>query len=351
MSSILIMDSNSLKKKIAQEVIRDNFASAGEVYEASNVSEAAAIFERAQADIMILDIGANNNSISSFVNQVKRKRPETEIVITTSGSENEAIMANVRMKCSGYLLKPYSPEELVSILRPYVEESDRRQKEGYKNQACSNAVKGIKQGVESCIFAESRSSCLEYINFIYDRSGSTAEIIDKLNDFVKGIIRLMEESEFTLALDTVEQIRKMKYEMYRYDDRTEAYRLLVDIVKQVFTEYEKKHEYHDEIKKSLNYIDMNIISDISLDDAADYANISKYYFSKLFKKKTGTNFITYVIDERMKIAKILLENTDKPVAAIADILAYDETNYFSKAFKKSTGMTPTAFRKSCGRER
>ena len=41
---------------------------------------------------MILDIGANNNSISSFVNQVKRKRPETEIVITTSGSENEAIM-------------------------------------------------------------------------------------------------------------------------------------------------------------------------------------------------------------------------------------------------------------------
>ena len=83
---------------------------------------------------------------------------------------------------------------------------------------------------------------------------------------------------------------------------------------------------------------MNIISDISLDDAADYANISKYYFSKLFKKKTGTNFITYVIDERMKIAKILLENTDKPVAAIADILAYDETNYFSKAFKKSTGM-------------
>ena len=51
----------------------------------------------------------------------------------------------------------------------------------------------------------------------------------------------MEESEFTLALNTVEQIRKMKYEMYRYDDRTEAYRLLVDIVKQVFTEYEKKH--------------------------------------------------------------------------------------------------------------
>ena len=58
----------------------------------------------------------------------------------------------------------------------------------------------------------------------------------------------------------------------------------------------------------------------------------------------GTNFIVYVTDRRIEIAKDMLQNTDMPVINIACELSYNETNYFSKVFKKKVGLSPTEYR-------
>ena len=79
-------------------------------------------------------------------------------------------------------------------------------------------------------------------------------------------------------------------------------------------------------------------------DVANHVNISTYYLSKIFKKEMGVNFITYVTDRKMDLAKEMLVNTDIPVLNIALDLAYNEANYFSKAFKKKTGLTPSEYR-------
>ena len=88
---------------------------------------------------------------------------------------------------------------------------------------------------------------------------------------------------------------------------------------------------------------------ISLDEAAEYANMSSCYFSKFFKKITGMNFITYVTDCKIEAAQKMLLDTDMPVINIAYELSYSETNYFSKAFKRKVGMSPTEYREiHCG---
>ena len=66
----------------------------------------------------------------------------------------------------------------------------------------------------------------------------------------------------------------------------------------------------------------------------------KYFFTNFFIK----TFITYVTDRKMDLAKEMLVNTDIPVLNIALDLAYNEANYFSKAFKKKTGLTPSEYR-------
>ena len=91
-------------------------------------------------------------------------------------------------------------------------------------------------------------------------------------------------------------------------------------------------------QRVLNYIDRNIKGGISLDEAAEYANMSSCYFSKFFKKITGMNFITYVTDCKIEAAQKMLLDTDMPVINIAYELSYSETNYFSKAFKKKVGV-------------
>jgi YesN/AraC family two-component response regulator len=82
-----------------------------------------------------------------------------------------------------------------------------------------------------------------------------------------------------------------------------------------------------------------------LDQVGEYANMSSYYLSKIFKKETGVNFVTYLTERKIEIAKDMLANTDVPIINIALDLSYHEPNYFSKVFKKSTGMTPTEYRK------
>ena len=72
--------------------------------------------------------------------------------------------------------------------------------------------------------------------------------------------------------------------------------------------------------------------------------MSSYYYSRVFKKMTGVNFITYVTDRKIEIAQDMLVETDMPVINIAYELSYNEPNYFSKAFKKKVGVTPTEYR-------
>ena len=97
-------------------------------------------------------------------------------------------------------------------------------------------------------------------------------------------------------------------------------------------------------QRVLNYVDRNVKEGIGLDEAAEYANMSSSYFSKFFKRITGVNFITYMMDGKISAAKDMLTDTDMPVINIAYELSYSETNYFGKAFKKKVGLTPTEYR-------
>lgn len=74
--------------------------------------------------------------------------------------------------------------------------------------------------------------------------------------------------------------------------------------------------------------------------------MSSCYFSKFFKKMTGQNYIAYITDGKVELAKQMLLDTDLPVINISYELSYGETNYFSKAFKRKVGVTPTEFRES-----
>ncbi len=102
---------------------------------------------------------------------------------------------------------------------------------------------------------------------------------------------------------------------------------------------EKKVEIIETVK---DYIRENYSQDISLDDVADYISFSKYYLSKLFKEVEGINYKDYLIKVRMEEAKERLKNGDK-IKVVAGEVGYSDRNYFSRAFKKYTGISPGKF--------
>jgi len=99
-----------------------------------------------------------------------------------------------------------------------------------------------------------------------------------------------------------------------------------------------------EIMRAQQYVNKNIGKKITLEEVADMLHINSSYFSRLFKKETGHNFIQYVTLAKMDRAKELLAKTNISVEDVAERLGYDNKSYFTKLFKKYTGDTPGRYR-------
>ena len=104
--------------------------------------------------------------------------------------------------------------------------------------------------------------------------------------------------------------------------------------------------------KVKKYLQNNyMMYDISLDSVSAILNINSSYFSTQFKRTFGVNFVEYLTDLRIRAAKELLQDPMRPAAEVASMVGYESANYFARAFKKRTGLTPTEYRRSCVRDR
>lgn len=92
------------------------------------------------------------------------------------------------------------------------------------------------------------------------------------------------------------------------------------------------------------YVDQHYAEDITRTCLTDVFFLDEDYASKLFKKETGISFKNYVIHRRIEAAKELLRTTDLPVNIVADHVGYGNYSYFSRLFKKVTGVTPIEYR-------
>jgi len=99
------------------------------------------------------------------------------------------------------------------------------------------------------------------------------------------------------------------------------------------------------IRKATDYISQHYTEKISLEDVATSVGISKYYLSNMFKKIQGINFSSHLNNVRIEKAKMLLKNPQITVAQICEQVGFHDQQYFSKIFKKHTGMTVTEYRK------
>ncbi len=100
-----------------------------------------------------------------------------------------------------------------------------------------------------------------------------------------------------------------------------------------------------EMKKILNYITENLQEEISLDTIAAFVNMNSSYFSRYFKSKTGGNFIDFLTSMRIEKAKELLAETDLTIEEISAMVGHVNKAYFTKVFKKVTGVNPGEFRR------
>ncbi len=116
---------------------------------------------------------------------------------------------------------------------------------------------------------------------------------------------------------------------------------------QVFNLTDVKHV--DVMYRAVDYIRKNYTKRITLEETASFVFLSPAYFSRVFKEEIGDNFNIYVNKVRIEAAKKLLLNEKVSLVDISSLVGFEGQSYFSKVFKKMTGVTPGKFRESRGK--
>lgn len=109
----------------------------------------------------------------------------------------------------------------------------------------------------------------------------------------------------------------------------------------------RDNSFSKPVQDAVDYIETHYNQKITLNGVASLVNFSPEYFSRLFVKDTGINFVTYVNQLRMKHAAKMLESTDKKIYEIAEETGFSNVSYFLTAFKKHFGQTPNEYRSGC----
>ena len=102
--------------------------------------------------------------------------------------------------------------------------------------------------------------------------------------------------------------------------------------------------YSRRIDRVRRYIAENLDGDLSLDRLCDVAAMSRFHWHRTFRTLTGETLAEAVRRARLNRAAVLIVRTDRPIAAIARAVGYDNADSFARSFRAAHGETPAAMR-------
>ncbi|MBN1863327.1 MAG: helix-turn-helix transcriptional regulator [Victivallales bacterium] len=103
---------------------------------------------------------------------------------------------------------------------------------------------------------------------------------------------------------------------------------------------------HKGIRKAVEFLDKHTESWIPIDELARISGMSPSYFQSVFKRRTGATPHQYHLSRRIGLACERLSSSDTTVAEISSETGFDNIESFYRAFKRFTGTTPAAYRRT-----
>lgn len=241
---------------------------------------------------------------------------------------NEALSALNKVSASG------------GLLFSGMEQSEEKKSNGtaseFKNQIIAKLSAGDSNGVRT--FLELYTSDLVSEKLPLDKIKNTFfELIVTAKNATKTIISSFESE----TSDTAFTVLSSENDILRLKDFVQ--KILLECTSAISDTNKQKN--NPSIQKVCDYVDSHLSEDISLEQMADYINVSSFYLSKLFKEEKGVTFINFISDKRLEKARQLLAETDLSIKEITAEIGYNDQNYFSRIFKNKYGISPKEYRK------
>lgn len=315
--------------------------------EARNGEEALVKLETNPVDLIITDIRMPMVDGIELLEEVKRKKLAPCVVLLSEYSEFEYARQGLVLGAFDYIIKPinmYDIKKLLNRAKLFIlekKEEEKRIRVYSPELDITLILEAIKNGLSSESLAY--SAFYKLISEEEDNAKSQHLIINFLEKLLEKINNNM--PWFTKFAD-VSCIKNLNYhDVNSFEKlRSDFISCIQSLEAQISSLYLGEN-YGSLINEISTYVLKNVENELSLLVIANHLEMNKNYLCEIFKKRTGISLLDYMTKVKMERAKKLLVESENRSYEIADKIGYKDSEYFSKLFKKYTGVSPTKYRK------
>ena len=144
-----------------------------------------------------------------------------------------------------------------------------------------------------------------------------------------------------------QMIRELQLRRANYEDVNKLFihHIFLTINRYIKEGKQTKHETISDIERAVHYFNENYSKPITIEQYAQEHLMSVNWFIHSFKEVMHVPPMQYIVSLRIAAAKGYLESSNKNITEISNIVGYENSLYFSRLFKKYTGMTPSEYKK------
>lgn len=341
--------------------------------QADNGLQAYELFQKVRPDVVITDIRMEGMDGCELIEKIRQQDKECAIIVISCLDDFEILRRMIPYKIIGYILKAsMTMDEVNEVLKKSTEYLKKIGREGKKTDPEKRSPEkelekyllggsqktGIpdQKKIENLLVFSLKEEDQEKINglameFVYDlvRRQLNKALIVKTGEkeFCVFSEKMQKNPEDMISRvnHSVEEFLGVRFRVQKGmrkegEDPKEFYLR----VKEKQPGAGENGSYDQIIMDAFGYMQEHYQESLSLTDISSVLGISSSYFSHLFKKQTGKKYVEYLNEIRLKAVMEDLKNSDFKIAVIAEKNGFHNFEYFSRFFKKATGLSPVKWR-------
>ncbi|RHW32812.1 response regulator [Neobacillus notoginsengisoli] len=355
MINILIVDDERVERTALIQIIEQGIENIKIVGEAENGRRAIQLAKKLQPDLILMDIQMPEADGLTAIKEISKRYPAIQYVIVSAYDTFEYARQALRLGVKDYLLKPSRIETIIETVQSVIKrirleknERDMVEQEELKiqklvdcyhegNRAALETEKNILYQLQQGNVEAVQNLIMSFIDYCSDFGKSISETQQRLLKFVLLISQVL--NEIGVEIETpFFSLQATNYQQLKKETQIVLEKILYSLTSM-------NNKISPNIFQTLKkFIIENSHKDLNLDIAAAHVKLSPYYVSKLFKEQSGTNFIDFLTECRIKNAMRMLGDPNKSLKEITFEVGFHDPSYFSRVFKRSQGISPTEYR-------
>ena len=256
MKQILVLIENELEQSITGDILRSGLGAEAEITLTAGAEQAIQQLQSGAVDLFIADVERFDVAHCNMVTTARKTAPDTPILVTSVGTQEEIAGYVWRLGVRDYLLKPYRPTWLLAAVRALVR---KERSGGCAADQQEIYLRRLTEHLQRFQYKKCTDAAREYLDLLYQSTDNKGVIRTSAVRFAEGVAKAGIPFSRTTQWKLSGSLEHFRVRFDQQERKYATYEFIVRMLDTIFDAIEKSGLYEvDSEQKILNYIDRNI---------------------------------------------------------------------------------------------